>query len=541
MDETVSDPTPEGPSPAQLLSSELAHLQAALPQFFAEQRWFAGKSSEVAEVSILNTVPVGQDAAGDYCLLLTDVRLCDGRRQKYVLPLRVTAEDSDSADVILRIIETAPDGNALTAIEASRQPGFWRQLLFFAAHDSKTGADGSLRFVCASEKPEWLRGDANAIPVEVNESEQSNTSITIGNQHFLKLFRRPTTGTTPDVEIGLALTQSSTFNNSPAVVGHIEFDFGDGPPVCLAVISDLVAAAEDAWAMTLSQVDEFWQRLFLSQKILETTAPTVDWSVSQHASPLPEDAELAGEFLSRAELLGRRTAEMHIALANVSSDEFEPQAATSESLNRHLAAIRDEAEQTASLLTSAELSDLLPASLSEQIRQRTREKLDEFAATSGETSHREIRVHGDYHLGQVLFADDDFVIIDFEGEPDRPMDERRQKHCPMKDVAGMIRSLHYAASAGAAALIPALDDRSIPDNVASWQQFWFACSARSYLHGYLTTAAGQVFLLQTEEQTQRLLDLYLLEKVLYELRYELNNRPDWVAIPLAGLKDVLSL
>ena len=538
MDETVSDPTPEGPSPAHLLSSELAHLQAALPQFFAEQRWFAGKSSGVADTNILETVSVGQDAAGDYGLLLTEVGQSDGRRQTYVLPLLVTTDDSDSPDVILRIIET-PDGNALTVIEASREPGFWRHFLFFAAQDSQT--DSSLRFVFASEKPEWLDGDAGTIPVEVNETEQSNTSITIGNRHFLKLFRRPTTGANPDVEIGLALTESSTFYNSPAVVGHIEFDSGDGPPACLAVISDLVAEAEDSWAMTLSQADRFWQRLFLSQKMLETNAPPVDWSVSQHGSPLPEDAELAGEFLARAELLGQRTAEMHIALASVTSGEFEPQAATAESLDRHLTAIRDEADQTASLLTSAELPDPLPASLPQQIHQCVGEKLDEFAAAGGETSHREIRVHGDYHLGQVLFADDDFVIIDFEGEPDRPMDERRQKHCAMKDVAGMIRSLHYAASARAAALIPALDDRSIPDNVASWQQFWFACSARSFLHGYLRTATGHVFLPQTEEQTQRLLDLYLLEKVLYELRYELNNRPVWVAIPLTGLKDVLSL
>lgn len=541
MDETVSDPTPEGPSPAHLLSSELAHLQAALPQFFAEQRWFAGKSSGVTDTNILETVSVGQDAAGGYCLLLTEVELSDGRRQKYVLPLLVTGDDSDSPDVILRIIETAPDGNALTVIEASGQPGFWRHFLYSAAQGARPDTDSSLRFVFASEKPEWLHGEADAISVELNESEQSNTSITIGNRHFLKLFRRPTTGMNPDVEIGLALTESPSFNNSPAIVGHIEFASGDKPPVCLAVISDLIAEAEDAWSMTLSQVDEFWQRLFLSQKMLETTAPTVDWSISQHGSPLLEDAKLAGEFLVHAELLGQRTAEMHIALVSVTSDEFEPQAATAESLAIHLAAIRDEASETAALLSSAKLPDPLPASLPEQIRQRTTEKLDDFSAAGDETSCHEIRVHGDYHLGQVLCANGDFVIIDFEGEPDRPMDERRQKHCAMKDVAGMIRSLHYAASAGAAALIPALDDRSIPDNVASWQQFWFACSARSFLHGYLRTAAGHVFLPQTEEQTQRLLDLYLLEKVLYELRYELNNRPDWVAIPLAGLKDVLSL
>lgn len=536
----MSDPTPEGPSSEHLLSSQLTPLQAALPQFFLEQRWFAGKSSGIADVSIVGTVSVGLDEAGDYCILLTEARLNDGRKQKYVLPLLVTRDDPDSTDVILRIIETQ-DCNSLTVLEASRRPGFWRHFLFSAAQDASPETDCSLKYVFASGQPDWLSGEVNAIPVKINELEQSNTSITIGNRHFLKLFRQPATGTNSDVEIGLTLTESSQFNNSPAVVGHIEFDSVDESPVCLAVISDLVAEAEDAWAMTLSQIDEFWQRLFFSQKLLETTAPNIDWSASQHAASLCEDVELAGEFLARTELLGQRTGEMHIALASVTLDGFEPQAATAESLTRHLAIIGDEAEQTATLLSSAELPAHVPATLPEQIRQRVREKLVEFAADNGETRYDRIRVHGDYHLGQVLFANGDFMIIDFEGEPDRSMNERRQKHCAMKDVAGMIRSLHYAASVGAAALIPALDDRSIPDNVASWQQFWFACSARSFLHGYLTTAAGHAFLPKTEDQTQRLLDLHLLEKVLYELRYELNNRPEWATVPLAGLTDVLSL
>lgn len=535
----MSDPKPASvSSAAQLFSSESGHLQAALPAFLVEQRWFAGKSAGIASVGILDTLPVADSANGNFWLLLAEVILEDQSRQQYVLPLSVVSGEGSDGATIMRMVETDPSGESYAVVEASAVPEFWAQFIRRAVHEETAGDGSPLKFVFEKATPDWLTGGELAVAIQ--DSEQSNTSVIINGRHFLKLFRRPTAGINPDVEVGVALTDAG-FAHSPAVTGHVDYVPTDGPPVCLALISELVQAASDAWAMTLSRNDEFWQQLFLSQKLLEATAPRLDWSVASHAEALPDDAELLGQFVEEAERLGRRTAEMHTALAGVSSNSFCPEVATEASLKNHLAVIRREAEVTASLLASVDLPDEIPSGLAERVRERTAEKLAEFEQAVSGMSSLEIRVHGDYHLGQVLFAEDDFVIIDFEGEPDRPIEERRQKHNAMKDVAGMVRSLHYAASAGAAKLIPALDDRSIPENVASWQQFWFACSARSFLHGYLKVAAGQLFLPETDEQTQQMLDLYLLEKVLYELRYELNNRPDWVAIPLAGLQDVLGL
>lgn len=530
-------------SRADLFSGDAAFLESALAKFLEGQRWFAGKSAGIADVSVADVVALGAVNGAEFFLLFANVVLNDRSIQHYAIPISTVADNErDSTKTILTFLVTGSGQSRQAVIEASGEPSFWRRLLASAVQTNGTEKNLPIRFVPADSMPMCEKDRLSELPVEIHEAEQSNSSILLGGEYFLKMFRRPTSDINPDVEIGSFLTANDRFQNAPAVAGHVEYRPAGGHPECLGVISALVSATGDAWSFTLARIDEFWQRLFLSQKLLEEMPLAVESSVTSCGEVLPDEAELIGEFLHDAALLGRRTAELHIALASDSqSIEFCPEPATVESVRKHLAAIRREAEATAALLESAGISRDVSPELARQIHGRSLAKLDEFEAAAAEIRCCRIRVHGDYHLGQILRTTDDFVIIDFEGEPDRPISERREKRSAMKDVAGLVRSLHYAACAGAAKLIPALDDGRIPDSVTAWQNFWFGCSARSFLKGYFESASGQVFLPEITRHRQQLLDLYLLEKSLYELRYELNNRPDWVAIPLAGLRSVLGL
>ena len=537
---------PETDSAAELFSSRVSMLQAALPEFLRSQRWFAAKAQTISRVTVADLIALGSGCQADgYWLLLAEVLLSDQTRQQYTIPLVVEPQrDSDNSTVLLHCLPADSETPAFQVADATGRPAFWRCFLQHSHRSDIQGSQqsGQLRIVSADVNSPLAAGLLEDLSVDFCESSQSNTTVFLGGHSCLKLFRRPSPELNPDVETGLFLTTRTDFRNSPSVVGHIELVRQDGLVLCLAMITELVPALSDAWTFTRSQIDSFWERLFISQKLLEASPDTVEWTISACAEALPADARLLGEFPEAAALLGRRTAELHIALASDSlSAAFCSEPESISSVQEHLRALRGEVATTTALLKTAKPADSETADLAEQVTVAASATLDTLESAAQSLAGRQIRVHGDYHLGQILRTDDDFIIIDFEGEPDRGAGERRGKHSVMKDLAGLVRSLHYAACAGAADLIPCLDDREIPGNVSHWQEFWFSCAARSFLNGYLQTAAGQDFLPASADRAQQLLDLYLLEKVLYELRYELNNRPDWVAIPLAGLKAVLHL
>ncbi|MFP6762715.1 MAG: hypothetical protein VB858_03830 [Planctomycetaceae bacterium] len=523
---------PEPDSAAQLFSSQVSILQAALPGFLTDQRWFAGKTQTIACVTVADAIALGTGCRADeYWLLLAEVLLSDQTRQQYSIPLVIERQqDSDNSAVLLHFRPTGSTATTCYVADATGRPDFWRCFVRYAciADSLRSHQNRQLKYVPTGRGTAWADGPLDDLSVELCESSQSNTTVFLGGHACLKLFRRPSVEINPDVEIGVFLTTRTHFTNSPAVTGQIQLVPQDGPAVCLAMISELVPALSDAWNFTRSQVDSFWQQLFISQKLLEASPDPVEWTIAACGGPLPADAQLLGDFPEAVALLGRRTAELHIALDSDSlSEAFCPEQESLTSVQEHLLRIRGEVATTVALLQSATLADPTAADLATRISAVASSRLDDLESAVESLTGRLMRVHGDYHLGQILRTDGDFMIIDFEGEPDRTPAERRRKCSVMKDVAGLIRSLHYAACAGAADLIPCLDDREIPGNVMHWQNFWFHCAAHSFLKGYLETADGHGFLPASMDQTQQLLELHLLEKVLYELRYELNNRPDW--------------
>ena len=483
-----------------LLTADWARelLETQLFELLRSKRWFSGKSNTASEVHVIDSVPV---VTGAHALELALVAVASdaGEPTSYVLPLAI---DSPSGDVS----------------ECSGQPAFWREL--FRRLVSKPAGILSRSGLSLVLKPGPGFGRLQSLnedsPIEIHSGEQSNTSIILGTDVFLKLFRKVEPGINPDAEVASFLSSQTSFTATPQLVGTIELVDVESSR-CLALLTERIDSVGDAWTTTLHELSRYWNRVA---------------DGDQRESP-----ELLGTFLSDVERLGRRTAELHAALASsVSDPAFTPEPFTQTHLDQLIATVSRELSNTCRLLEEAELTSIDPAALLEA-GQNELARLSKLKLTAVEI--QPVRCHGDYHLGQVLWTGSDWMIIDFEGEPDRPLSERREKRCVLKDVAGMIRSFHYASNAASVGLIDAPSD-SIRDP-RRWQDFWYQSCLVSFLQGYFVDGQAQVSVPEDEFVRQQLLELFLLEKVLYELRYEIQNRPDWIPIPLLGLADVLRL
>jgi maltose alpha-D-glucosyltransferase/alpha-amylase len=386
-------------------------------------------------------------------------------------------------------------------------------------------------------------------------ADQSNTLVRFGDRLVLKLFRKLEPGVNPDLEIGRFLTRSTTFRHMPPVAGGLDLhDGGRGrEPTTLAVLQGFVANEGDAWSFTLDALGRYFERVRTGWGRSELgpapvpAQPLLELAAAAGADTRePELYERIGTYLPTVRLLGERTAELHIALASAPPDNaaFAPEPFSTLHQRSLYESMRTTAGRTFQLLRQR-LGELPPdtraaaeAVLAAQDRVRER-----FAQLLGpKVTATRIRTHGDYHLGQVLYTGKDFVILDFEGEPARPLSERRLKRSPLRDVAGMLRSFQYAAFArlfeeSANGLI----QRAEVPVFESWSLFWERWVSAAFLGAYLDRAGTASFVPAGRSELGTLLDAYVLEKAIYELGYELNNRPGWVRIPLAGIREILGL
>ena len=527
-------------------SQFLEDLASSLVTFLEDQRWFAAKTEGIQSVEILDSVEIPGDRT-NFELVLASVVTKGGSSDCYAVPVGSgPANDESSRQVIidLPVDEEAPRPRE-SLVESSGNPEFWRAITTTLANQSLTSRNGRVLKLTRTGNSTLGTGDSFQDAVfAIHGGEQSNSAVAIGDQFFLKLFRRPRVGHNPDAEVGIFLTDRTNFRNSPLIEATIEISGADGNR-CLALISEQVQGDTDAWNYTLENLKDYWERLARLEN-RPNSSPQFGLlngeGVENFLSTIGSLNEaLIGTFAGDAALLGKRTAELHAALASSDDDPaFASEPLTQEALNELVIQIRREVQSTCELLEQADLTEISMANLPRRISLRANSRLDEISSidTAG-ANVISIRCHGDYHLGQVLKTESDFIILDCEGEPDRPFDERRQKRCALRDVAGMIRSLHYASCTTAVEILPSPDAR-IAD-VESWRSYWYESARASFLVGYEQEADGKNFLPKDRAVFQQLLDLFLIEKVLYELRYEINNRPDWVQIPLAGLNAVLGL
>lgn len=522
-----------------------SELTGALSAFLEGQRWFAAKTEGIQSIDILDSVSIPAGPTS-FELVLAAITTNGGTNDCYALPMAIIAGASSvlsNSTIALLAGEDGSSTQPASLIECSGDAEFWRAITTALVDASLTTRNG--RTLKLSQTSAAQFGNAASLrdsEFTVHGGEQSNSAVAIGDDFFLKLFRRPRVGHNPDAEVGIFLTERTTFSNSPRVEATIDILGPDGQR-CLALISEQVQADTDAWTFTLDSLKRFWHRLAALDKRPEIP-PRIGDATGEDSTPvgMPElTVELIGKFSRDIAQLGRRTAELHSALSSGDDDPaFAPEPLTRESWSKLIHQIRSEVQSTCKLLEQAARTTRVAADLPGRIATRANTLLDKMTTFDPvQANVVNIRCHGDYHLGQVLRTESDFIIIDFEGEPDRPFEERRQKRCAMKDVAGMIRSLHYASCAASVGLLPA-PAPSI-SNPRLWQKFWFESVKATFLAGYELAAAEQPFLPADGHSFQQLLDLFLIEKVLYEIRYEINNRPDWVQIPLAGLTSVLGI
>jgi maltose alpha-D-glucosyltransferase/alpha-amylase len=328
------------------------------------------------------------------------------------------------------------------------------------------------------------------------------------------------------------------------VAGWLAYRSARDDPAALGILQEFVPNEGDVWEYTLDEVSAYYERAASAKAPAPVAAGTSTAEVLEASrQPPPLAAEMVGSYLDMARLLGRRTAELHRALATAGEDPaFKPEPFTALYQRSVFQTMRNQATGTFALLRKR-MNELAP---DVRARAATAAGLTDGALalvsklTRGRVSAVRIRTHGDLHCGQVLWTGRDVVFIDFEGEPGRPLAERRHKRSALSDVAGMLRSFHYAAFG--TLLNPRVGGAIRSEDVANlepWATFWYLSVAGAFLRAYLEEAASQPFIPTDPAQLAALLELSTLQKVLYELDYELNNRPDWVSIPLRGLLELM--
>ncbi len=507
--------------------------------FLNRQRWFGGKSRRSRRARFVDW---GLLRRGPQPLFVTiiDVEFEDGGRDQYFLPLTIRPYSDVKA-----LIEQSP--HAILANVTGARKG-----VLFDAWLDDTYARTVLDVLDRREQMATKRGTVRAVQsrsfAPLREAlkpdfavsrmgvEQSNTSIVFGHRLIVKMFRRLEPGTNPDLEISLQLTERAGFGRVPAVAGALEYLGPGAEPGTLAMMQQLVLSQGDGWTHALGAVGRFYEDV---GDQIAPQVPGAPWSVEFDLRERVIGA--VGAYVDTAETLGRRTAEMHLALAGESSNAaFTAEPLTRPDLDRLMASATRQAQDALQALTAAraDLTDEVRASADQLLQSRDTLLERIRCAPALEFVASKIRVHGDYHLGQVLWSEGDFYILDFEGEPARPLEERRLKQSPLKDVAGMIRSFGYAAYAGLFAF--ASSRRSEFPRLEAWARVWHLGASAAFLRAYFALVEESLFVPRIEKDRDGLLRLFVLEKALYELNYELNNRPEWARIPLRGILDLLS-
>ena len=514
-------------------------MQQLLMSYLPRQRWFGAKSRTIAAVKVADHIAIPETTAA---LLLLQISYSDGEEDTYQLPLALS---TGAVALALQaagssaILATLSRGNEFAVLhDATADESFRQALLILIANRETVVAEHTDVVGVPSSGFAELRG-TDALPARTSSVEQSNTSVLFRNRLIMKLFRRLQTGENPDTEISRFLAEVAHFPRMAPFLGEIRTKPRTGEATTLAMLQGLVENEGDGWAWTLEELGRFYESV--------ATCPLPE-NLGQPASfvtstpSLPEAEEHAGFYIDAAGLLGRRTGEMHLALATPTDDPaFAVEGYTAAHVTEDAARV---AAQIATALDALKRGmPQLPDAASDRalddaarLLARRRDLLtatEHFAAGDPAGYGQRIRIHGDYHLGQILRAKNDFVILDFEGEPARSLVERRRKQAPIKDVAGMLRSFSYAAFAG----LQRFAQRRPEDarNMDRWAQLWANAVSCSFLAGYRQSVSRSASLLPAPEAAQTLLRIALLEKALYELQYELNNRPEWVRIPLAGI------
>ncbi len=517
---------------------EQRHLVAYLRQC----RWFGGKGRIIRELSIKEAAPAHKKAKAAGYFLILEVKYNEGFPERYFLPFFYAAGEE-----ALFIKQQQPQAVIMEA-EVGAESGIFYDGAFSGAFHTLM-----MEMITRGKKIKGEKGDFTAcrgrrfkslisdlyLPLksEVLKAEQSNTSIVYEEELLLKLFRRLDQGPHPDIELERFLTEKAGFPHIPPYAGSFEYQEPGSQPMSIAILQGYHKNEGDAWGLVLDRVNNFTERVFSQrEKLAQKSIPFYPLIEKKEKSQDVLEDLVSGFFLEMMGLLGKRTGELHKALYSFKGGkDFQPESFSLLYQRSVYQAMRTLVRWVFRLLEERKRElEGEAAFLAKKVLDSHDEIVERMKkVTEKKISAKKIRIHGDYHLGQVLFTGKDFVVIDFEGEPARALSERRLKRSPLRDVAGMIRSFHYAAFYSLLRNQSYQgDDREL---LEKWLQIWYHHISRIFFQSYLKTVDEAELLPRDSAELSVLLDAFLLEKAVYEVGYELNNRPSWTIIPLKGI------
>ncbi|MBJ6748768.1 maltose alpha-D-glucosyltransferase [Geomonas anaerohicana] len=520
--------------------------QSVLPDYLRKSRWFQGKSRIMVRFSVLDRLPVPIDSSSVIITFL-EVTYSEGAAEVYLLPLHYLPMDGGGE----ALLGDAPEA-VICLLKVGDRPGVLydglhnshlRWILFELIWRRKTlrGDSGRLWGRPASGMTALMEGKQPPFPSQVAKSEQSNSSVLFEKSFFFKLYRRMEEGAHPEVEIGTFLDRVH-FPHVAPLAGALEYRRSNGESFALGLLQGFVPNQGDAWTFTLGQVGQFVDRVLAQREEARKSRvePHPGNESSGYTTALLE--LIQGVYPEMVALIGRRTAEFHLALSSRNDDpDFAPepfallyQRSVYQSMRSRCKKVFDLLRKNMARIPQHIAGDAegLLAMENDVLAVFQKFMVRKFGAMK-------TRVHGDYHLGQLLYTGDNFLIIDLEGEPVKSLSERRIKQSPLRDVAGMMRSFHYAAHAVIMQRTQVRDEDIA--YLLPWVQAWYRYSATVFLQAYKEGVAGARFMPTALDEIEIMLQTFMLDKAIYELGYELNNRPEWVSIPLSGILDLLAV
>ncbi|WP_119678843.1 maltose alpha-D-glucosyltransferase [Indioceanicola profundi] len=505
--------------------------QEALPLYIPKQRWFGAKDARITGTRLAGTAVLPNGAEG-YLMARVEVsHTGSSEPQSYFLPLALSWEESAGNtgwSLLPYTVAKARRGPRVgAAFDAMQHPEFVRTVIQAMQRGTQVPGSATLRFRPTNRlSREPLPDD---VVVRSLGAEQSNTSVIIGDEMVFKVYRKLESGIHPELEISRFLTEQVPFANTPPLLGSVEMEEGDHC-IAVAVLQGFVRNQGDGWGFTLDYLNRE-----LEEERLKLSAGTEN-EPEEPVSP----ADIWGLYNTLARTLGERTAEMHVALSTATGNpDFDPEPVTETDMQGWHEQARKQADRAfqALRLVRNDLPEETAADV-DALLAREEEVMKRLARLAhGTVDAAKVRIHGDYHLGQVLRSSTDWYIIDFEGEPMKNLAQRRAKNAPMRDVAGMLRSFDYVSWAALRHIAEVHAD-TMP-RLRPMAEQWEAEARRNFLEGYRSHIGDSPAYPKGEGEADRLMELFELEKALYEIAYEAGNRPGWLSIPVSGVLDML--
>lgn len=526
-----------------LHKSKIKVLENILQTYLPFCKWYPEKTEKIYNLSIIDQILLFRKPYVTYILIIK-IQFKE-KSESFLLPVssiedQLAAKLNEEQPQALIVHFKKANGILETLVDALSVPQSALQLLRICARRNRFKNIQSEIITKTSQSfKQIFNKDLQESDIKPMQGEQSNTSIIYGDRGILKIFRRMEYGINPDVEICEFLTDQIHFPNAPRLASTIEYR-SNQKTMTLGILQELIQHQGTAWAYTLDTLQIFFANALSKYIDKELQLPTLSLSPNL-ADPPEEIFEIIGPFAKAAQLLGQRTAELHQALAASNHPDFKPELFTIFDQRALYQSIHGLCRKNFEYFgkknnfyspeTQTEINNLLTKqteifNLAKQI-------------VGQKINGQKIRCHGDFHLGQVLYTGKDFFIIDFEGEPDRPLSERRIKRSPLRDVASMLRSFHYAVST-------ALFDQAQRGTAATidlnkWSLYWHRWISQLYLQGYVSIMMGSKLIPSESNHFALLLRLFMLEKVIYEIDYEIHHRPDWLKIPCHGLLELIEV